>query len=119
MTTNKFEAIFTEEEQKEINMTIALMGFAGTPCPIKTEEELIEFGKKIIAEEKAKAEKKAETKAKKLANETKKAEEAGMTFEEYQKEKKRLAKVRAIKREIETLEKELTEKREYLKKLEG
>ena len=42
-----------------------------------------------------------------------------MTFEEYQKEKKRLAKVRAIKREIETLEKELTEKREYLKKLEG
>ena len=72
MTTNKFEAIFTEEEQKEINMTIALMGFAGTPCPIKTEEELIEFGKKIIAEEKAKAEKRQKQKQRNLQMKRKK-----------------------------------------------
>jgi hypothetical protein len=61
--------------------------------------------------------KKEEKKTKKLAKETAKAEAAGMTLEEYKKDKAKKAKIRRLEREIAELEAEINEKKAYLKKL--
>lgn len=61
----------------------------------------------------------AERKAKKEANEAKKATEAGMTVEAYKAECKRLARIKKVKNEIAALETELGQKKTLLKKLEG
>ena len=55
--------------------------------------------------------------AKKEAKERAKAEEAGLSLEEYRAEKKRLALVKKINKEIAELEKEIARKRAYLEKL--
>lgn len=65
------------------------------------------------------AKKKAERKAKKEANEAKKAAEAGMTVEEYKAERKRIALVKKMTKEIAELEAELARKKAFLEKLEG
>lgn len=65
------------------------------------------------------ARKKAEQKAKKEANEARKAAEAGMTVEEYKAERKRIALVKKVTKEIAELEAELTRKKAFLEELEG
>ena len=60
---------------------------------------------------------KAERKAKKEAKEREIAEKAGMTLEEYRKEKAKKAQITRIKNEIERLEEELNYKKEHLKRL--
>ena len=83
-----------------------------------TVEELPEHTKTWaeICEEEAK--KKAERKAKKEANEAKKAAEAGMTIEEYKAERKRLSNIRKIKNKIIETEAELNRLTKRLKELE-
>lgn len=70
-----------------------------------------------IAKEEAKA--KAERKAKAEARKIEKAKAMGLTLEEYKAEEKRKREIKIIKKEITALEKELAEKKTYLKKLEN
>lgn len=56
----------------------------------------------------------AERKAKKLATEQRKADEAGLTLEAYRKEKARKATIRRLQREIAELENELARKKAVL-----
>ena len=62
-------------------------------------------------EEEAKA-----RKEKRLAKEVEKAKAAGMTVEEYRKDKAHKAYIKRLEREIDDLEKELIEKRKELQK---
>ena len=111
------ERVFVEANSKEEAIWKAEKdGYTVNPNP-KTFQELEaekEENEKAIAKIKATDE---EKKAKRAANEVKKAREAGLTVEEYRKEKTRLAKIRKIKREITELEKELENKKNYLKRL--
>lgn len=70
-----------------------------------------------IREEKDKA--RAERKAKREANEAKKAADAGMTVEEYKAERKRINLVKRVTKEIAKLEAELVRKKALLKEIEG
>ena len=70
--------------------------------------------KEAINEREKKA---AEAKAKKLATEARKAEKAGMSVEEYRKEKARKVRVKKLEKELEEFEKELKRKKVELKKL--
>ena len=63
--------------------------------------------------------KKAARKAKKEANEARKAAEAGMTVEEYRAKCKRATLAKKVANEIAELEKELARKKALLKELEG
>lgn len=75
----------------------------------------------LKAEQLARAEayKKAEEdkKAKAIAREKAKAEQAGMTVEEYKAEQNRKRKIRKLEREIAELEEELNNKKKYLEKI--
>lgn len=80
------------------------------PIPEHT-ETMAEWSARFQAE-------KAAEKAKKDARDTVKASAMGLSLEEYRAEKKRQAKIRKMRREIERLENELTEARAKLERLE-
>lgn len=82
-------------------------------------EELPEHTRTVEERMAEKAKKSAERKAKREANEAKKAAEAGMTIEEYKAERKRVALAQRVAYEIAELEAELARKKALLKKLEG
>ena len=63
--------------------------------------------------------KKAQQKARREANERRRASEAGMTVEEYRAEKRRQKAIKTLTEEITALETELARKKALLKKLEG
>lgn len=65
------------------------------------------------------AREKAERKAKREANDRKKAKEAGLTLEEYRKERSRKAQITRIQNEIRRLKAEIAERESWLKELEG
>lgn len=72
------------------------------------------------AERKARdAKKKAERKAKREANDLKKAKEAGLTLEEYRKERSRKAQITRVENEIRRLKAEIAEREAWIKELEG
>lgn len=75
----------------------------------RQERERQERWERYEAEEKAKKEKR-------LAKEAEKAKAAGMTVEEYRKDKAHKAYIKRLEREIDELEKELIEKRKELQK---
>ena len=62
--------------------------------------------------------KEAERKAKRKATEERKAAEAGLTVEEYRKEKAKKSTITRLKREIDELEKELAKKKAILEEVE-
>ena len=88
---------------------------------VKTVAELEEMEAKRKAEFearlKAEEEKKAKAKARKLEREKAKAEELGLTIEEYKAKVKHDKKVRDVEKQIATLKMELAKEEEYLKKL--
>lgn len=84
---------------------------------IKSVEELEAMDKAFEEKLKAEAQKKAERKAKAKAREAKKAQDAGMTVEEYKAEKKRLNLIKNLNKEIEELKAELARKEALLEKL--
>ncbi len=84
---------------------------------VKTVAEL-EAKEKAFREELAKEHAKVErAKAKRKETEARKAAEAGLTVEEYRKEKARKGTIHRLEREITELEKELAEKKALLKNL--
>ena len=62
---------------------------------------------------------KADRKAKQTANEEKKAKEAGLTIEEYKAEKKHQSKVKRLEKEIESLKEELARKEKELARVKA
>lgn len=84
---------------------------------VKSVEEL--EAKKVKMEAKLEAERKteAERKAKRIEREKMKAEQAGMTVEEYRAEQNRQRKIRKTEKEITELIQELDKKKKYLEKL--
>lgn len=93
-------------------------GYVVNEC-VRTLEEVEAEEKK--AEERIEAErvKRENAKARKLANEIKKAEAEGMTLEEYRKAKNHKAHIKRVENEIAKLEKELAYKKRYLEELKA
>ena len=106
---NKEEAI----EKAEIEDYIVNKEYVKTVDEINTQ---IEESKKFFAEQKAKEQK---AKEKRLATEMKKANDKGMTVEEYRQEKAKIARMHRLEKEIAELEKELTRKKNALNKIRG
>jgi hypothetical protein len=88
---------------------------------VKTVAEIEEMEAKRVADWeaylKAEEEKKAKAKTRKLEREKAKAEELGLTIEEYKAKVKHDKKVRDTEKQIAELKMELAKKEEYLKKL--
>lgn len=83
----------------------------------KSLEEIEAEDARIEAYLKKEEEKREKAKAKRKATEERKAAEAGMTVEEYKKEKARQKRIERLKNEIEELKKELENKKAELKRL--
>lgn len=111
-TTNNIYA-FTDKAEAEAFAVTQIWVF--NPNIHATVEELPEHTETWDEFREKEAKKKAERKAREAA----KAAEAGMTVEEYRAEKKRLANIKKIKKEIETLKAVLAKAEADLKKLEG
>lgn len=84
---------------------------------IRSLEEIEAENARIEAYLKKEEEKREKAKARKKANEERKASEAGMTVEEYRKEKARQAKIKRLEIEIEELKTKLENKKAELKRL--
>lgn len=104
---------YTDEEMRVINISIFAAQFTGTPAP-QNAEELKTFCDTAIAEHNAEEQRKAKAKATKAENEKMKAEEMGLTVEEFRKLKGKKSAVTRVTREIEELERELKAKKAYL-----
>lgn len=83
----------------------------------KSLEEIEAEDARIEAYLKKEEEKREKAKAKRKATEERKAAEAGMTVEEYRKEKARQKRIERLKNEIEELKKELENKKAELERL--
>ncbi len=84
---------------------------------IRSLEEIEAENARIEAYLKKEEEKREKAKARRKANEERKAAEAGLTVEEYRKEKVKQAKIKRLESEIEELKKELENKKAELKRL--
>lgn len=115
-TTNNYYA-FTDEQEAALFAAGQIWVF--NPSVHAKVEVLPEHTETWEEAETRRANEKAKKAAKKAANETKKATEAGMTVEEYKAEKKRVALVKKVTKEIAELKAELARKEALLKKLEG
>lgn len=119
MTKNEMDEIFnlyTEEEIVIIRNEMFVASLVNLKAPT-TKEELKDFCDRAIKERKEAEEKAERAKAKRKETEARKAEEAGLTVEEYRKEKAKKAKIKRLENEIAELEKELKNKKNYLKRL--
>jgi len=104
---NEILANYTEEEQKIIAFTIQINAFVGIGKAPQTDKEFKKFCDETLAEKKAEKEKEERTKQRKIENEKRRAEENGMTVEEYRAYKKLQAKKKRYAKEIAEFEKEI------------
>ena len=104
---NEILATYTDREQEIIAFEMRLMAFLGLSGAPQTDEEFKKFCDETLAEKKAEKEKEEKAKQRKIDNEKKKAEENGMTVEEYRAYKKLQAKKKRYAREIAEFEKEI------------
>ncbi len=104
---NEILATYTDREQEVIAFEMHLMAFLGLGGAPQTDEEFKKFCDETLAEKKAEKEKEEKAKQRKIDNEKKKAEENGMTVEEYRAHKKLQAKKKRYAREIAEFEKEI------------
>lgn len=118
---NEILANYTEEEQKIIAFSIQIMAFVGIGGAPQTDEEFKKFCDETLAEKKAEKEKEERTKQRKIENEKRRAEENGMSVEEYraykklQAKKKRYAKdIAEFEKEIEKLQKAIAWKKKFI-----
>lgn len=104
---NEILATYTEKEQKIIALQMHIMSFLGLGGAPQTDEEFKKFCDETLAEKKAEKEKEEKAKQRKIDNEKRRAEENGMTVEEYRAWKKLQAKKKRYAREIAEFEKEI------------
>jgi hypothetical protein len=104
---NEILATYTDKEQEVIIFEMRLMSFLGLGGAPQTDEEFKKFCDKTLAEKKAEKEKEEKAKQRKIDNEKRRAEENGMTVEEYRAYKKLQAKKKRYEREIAKFEEEI------------
>ena len=117
MTNIKVDEVlakYNKEDKDLLVMSMRFLAFAGASGAPKTTEEFEEWCEKTIADEKARIAKKEMAKAKKLANEEKKATDLGMTVEEYREYQNILRNQKRHLNRIAELEKELAEEKRKL-----
>ena len=110
--------IEAETAEEAVEMTKA-EGYVVNDKYVKTVEELEAIKKAQDEAWRAKEEKTERAKAKRKETEARKAAEAGMTVEEYRKEKARKANIARLEREIAELEAKIARQKAYLAKLKG
>ena len=98
---------YTEKEQKIIAFEIQIRALVGGGRVPQTDEEFKEFCDKVLADRKAEEEKAEKAKHRKIDNEKRRAEENGMTVEEYRTYKKVQAKKKKYAKEIVEFEKQI------------
>lgn len=104
---NEILATYTDREQEVIAFEMRLMAFLGLGGAPQTDEEFKKFCDETLAEKKAEKEKEERAKQRRIDNEKRRAEENGMTVEEYRAYKKLQAKKKRYAREIAEFEKEI------------
>ena len=104
---NEILATYTKEEQEIIAFQMRIMAFLGLGGAPQTDEEFKKFCDDTLAEKKAEKEKEEKAKQRKIDNEKRRAEENGMTVEEYRAWKKLQAKKKRYAKEIAEFEKEI------------
>jgi len=104
---NEILATYTDREQEVIAFEMHLMAFLGLGGAPQTDEEFKKFCDETLAEKKAEKEKEEKAKQRKIDNEKRRAEENGMTVEEYRAYKKLQAKKKRYAKEIAEFEKEI------------
>ena len=104
---NEILATYTDKEQEIIAFEMNLMAFLGLGGVPQTDEEFKKFCDDTLAEKKAEKEKEERAKQRKIDNEKRRAEENGMTVEEYRTWKKVQAKKKKYAKEIAEFEKEI------------
>ena len=104
---NEILATYTDREQEIIAFQMRIMAFLGLGGAPQTDEEFKKFCDDTLAEKKAEKEKEEKAKQRKIDNEKRRAEENGMTVEEYRAWKKLQAKKKRYAREIAEFEKEI------------
>jgi len=104
---NEILANYTEEEQKIIAFSIQIRAFVGIGGAPQTDAEFKAFCDETLAEKKAEKEKEERTKQRRIENEKRRADENGMTVEEYRVYKKLQAKKKRYAKEIAEFEKEI------------
>lgn len=104
---NEILATYTDREQEVIAFEMRLMAFLGLGGAPQTDEEFKKFCDETLAEKKAEKEKEEKAKQRKIDNEKRRAEENGMTVEEYRAYKKLQAKKKRYAKEIAEFEKEI------------
>jgi hypothetical protein len=110
--------IEAETAEEAVEMAKA-EGYVVNKNYVKTVEELEAIKKAQDEAWRAKEEKAERAKAKRKETEARKAVEAGMTVEEYRKEKARKAKIARLEKEIAELEEKIARQKAYLAKLKG
>ena len=116
-----------EAENKEEAYEIALKMYPETDFVVNKTVHTVAYINQLIEERRAKwqADKekeeatKAKAKATKEANEKRKAEELGLTLEEYQLKVKKDRKIQRAENEVRKLEKALAEAKAYLEKVKN
>ena len=105
------------ETAEEAIEKATLEGYVVNKNYVKTLEELEAERKAEEEFWKAEEEKTERAKIRRKETEARKAAEAGMTVEEYRKEKNRKANIKRVEKEITALEAEIARKKAYLAKL--
>lgn len=105
---------FTKEEVKEIETTMFLKAFMGICDAPETQEEFDKWCEECVERYHENKRKEKEKEERKLNNKIAKANEMGLTFEEYEEYKRRernykrhLTEIKKCKKEIERLMKEI------------
>ena len=104
---NEILEAYTEKEKKLIVFEMELMSFLRLGGAPQTDEEFKKFCDETLAEKKAEKEKEEKAKQRKIDNEKRRAEENGMTVEEYRAWKKLQTKKRRYEREIAEFEEQI------------
>ena len=112
------ECVYVDANNKEEAIKKAQrVGYIVHEPSVKTFEEIQEEEENYKTWVADRTKKEAQIQAKRKATEERKAQEAGLTVEEYRKEKARKATITRLEREIAEIEKELKRKKATLKRV--
>ena len=114
------ECVYVEANSKEEAVKKAQRtGYVVHTPSVKTFEEIQKEEERYDTWVADRTKKEAQIQAKRKATEARKAQEAGLTVEEYRKEKARKATITRLEREIAEIEKELKKKKASLKRIKN